>query len=122
MIYISDKEQTRIKRKMAKLPNFMRSQTAGIVFFELIGVTILSYGICMARFLHPIEDRKINHTFDFLISCVFYFALSAAAPFSGGHLNPAVTLAISRLKKNINIKIYVLAQISGALLGSGIGT
>lgn len=55
MIYISDKEQTRIKRKIALLPEFMRSHRIGIIFFELIGVTIFSYGICMARYLHPIQ-------------------------------------------------------------------
>lgn len=75
----------------------------------------------MGKFLHPIEDRKPNPTFDFLISCFFYFALSAAAPFSGGHLNPAVTIAISRFQRRIDIKLYIIAQLIGALIGAGVG-
>jgi aquaporin related protein len=121
MIYISDKEQSRIKRKMAMLPSWMRNDKVGILVFETVGTLILAYGICMGRFLHPIEDRVINRAFDFLISCFFYFALSVAAPFSGGHLNPAVTLALSRKRKDVRIGLYICAQILGGLIGAGIG-
>jgi len=57
-----------------------------------------------------------------LVSCFFYFAVSAAAPFSGGHLNPSVTLAFNFLGKKIDVKIYMLSQITGAFLGAAIGT
>jgi len=60
-------------------------------------------------------------SFEFLISCFYYFALSVAAPFSGGHLNPSVTIARAILRVNNKKKYYIIAQIFGALLGSGIG-
>jgi glycerol uptake facilitator-like aquaporin len=76
----------------------------------------------MGRYLHPIEKKILNPNFEFLVSCFFYFAVSAAAPFSGGHLNPSVTLAFSRLRKKVDVKIYMASQVIGALLGAGIGT
>ena len=82
---------------------------------------VLSYGICVSRFRHPIEQKFVNIEFDFLVSCFFYFALSAAAPFSGGHLNPAVTVGLSRINRKITIKWYIISQMIGALLGVGIG-
>jgi glycerol uptake facilitator-like aquaporin len=100
----------------------MKSEQIAIIFFEFIGVTILAYGICMGRYQHPIEDHKINPNFDFLISCFFYFAVSVAGPFSGGHLNPAVTLAFSLFKRKVNTKIYIVSQMLGGLFGAGIGT
>lgn len=121
MIYISDKEQSRIKRKIAMLPPWMRNDRVGIVFFEFIGVIILAYGICMGRFLHPIQDKVVNRTFDFLLSCFFYFALSVAAPFSGGHLNPAVTWALAHLKPT-KTGSYIWPQLLGGVVGAGIGT
>ena len=75
----------------------------------------------MGKYLHPIDDRKPNPTHDYLISCFFYFAVSVAAPFSGGHLNPAVTAAFIKMKKGLKVKFYIISQIIGALLGTTIG-
>jgi glycerol uptake facilitator-like aquaporin len=91
------------------------------MFFELVGVLILTYGWCVGRYEHPIDQHKVNMSYEFLISCFYYFALSVAAPFSGGHLNPSVTIARAILRVNNNKKYYIIAQIIGALLGSGIG-
>jgi glycerol uptake facilitator protein len=45
-----------------------------------------------------------------------------AAPFSGAHLNPAVTLALATLNKFswADVPLYMAAQITGAMLGAGI--
>ena len=87
----------------------------------MFAVIVLSYGICVGKYLHPIEDKIPNPTHSFLISCFFYFAVSAAAPFTGGHLNPSVTVAFIKLKKGLNVKMYIISQIIGALIGTSIG-
>lgn len=75
----------------------------------------------MGRYLHPIEKHILNPNFEFLVSCFYYFAVSAAAPFSGGHLNPSVTLAFSRLRRKVDIKIYISSQVLGGVIGAGVG-
>jgi len=44
-----------------------------------------------------------------------------ASPFSGGHLNPAVSIAFHFLRKNNKLKSYLFAQLLGALIGASIG-
>jgi len=45
-----------------------------------------------------------------------------AAPFSGAHLNPAVTLALALAHKFswANVPVYVCAQVLGAMFGAGL--
>ena len=45
-----------------------------------------------------------------------------AAPFSGAHLNPAVTLALALAHKFswTNVPVYVCAQVLGAMFGAGL--
>lgn len=122
MIYISEKDQERIKQKINGLNGLLKKEWISVVFFEFVGSIILAYGWCVSRFNHPISDHKININFEFLISCFYYFALSVAAPFSSGHLNPMLTLAFSYLRPCLLKKYYIIAQLVGALVGSGIGT
>jgi hypothetical protein len=63
MIYISDKEQERIKMKISKLPAFLRRSSLSLLVFEAVGMLILAYGSCMGRYMHPISDRRINPTY-----------------------------------------------------------
>jgi hypothetical protein len=42
-------------------------------------------------------------------------------PFSGGHLNPAVTIAMHRFAPNKRMGKMIVAQVVGALLGAAIG-
>lgn len=99
----------------------LRHPLAAILFFELLGTLVFAYGTCVARYLHPIEQRHLNPTFHFLISSFYYFALSIATPFSGGHLNPAVAAAFHRLRTNAHLWQEMAAQVLGAVLGTGIG-
>ena len=70
---------------------------------------------------HPIEDHVPNPTFEFLISCFFYFAISVSAPFSGAHINPAVTLSLNLIETSNKKIIYIVSQLVGGLAGASIG-
>jgi glycerol uptake facilitator-like aquaporin len=50
------------------------------------------------------------------IACFYYFALSVAAPFTGGHMNPGTTVAFHLVKKNSNMIYYFIAQLLGAFI------
>jgi glycerol uptake facilitator-like aquaporin len=86
-----------------------------------MGTLVLTYGVCVSIYLHPIEDKIKNHAVNFLISCFYYFALSISAPFSGGHINPAVTLCLNVTDKHNKSKIYLIGQICGSLFGGLLG-
>ena len=47
--------------------------------------------------------------------------MSIAAPFSGGHLNPAVTISLSLVNKNDQKKWYFIGQLIGAVIGASLG-
>jgi len=53
-----------------------------------------------------------------LVSCFYYFALSVVSPFTGGHLNPTVTIVLNITKKNNYLLIYLIGQILGGILGA----
>ena len=63
MIYISDKEQERIRNKIVQLPQWLKKEYLAVFLFELLGTLIIAYGTCMGRYTHPISDRVINVTF-----------------------------------------------------------
>lgn len=52
------------------------------------------------------------------VFCAVFFA----GPYSGAHLNPAVTIGLAAVGKFewTNVPTYVLAQIAGAMTGSGL--
>lgn len=85
-------------------------------------MAIFAYGSCMGRYEHPISERRLNPTYEFLNCCFFYFALSIAVPFSGGHLNPAVSISLHFFRKNKKLAKMVGAQLIGAFLGVTVGT
>ena len=121
MIYISEKDHDRIRSKVDKLSPFFKTENFSIVFFETLGTLLLAYGICVGVYQHPIEDHVPNPTFEFLISCFFYFAISVSAPFSGAHINPAVTLSLNLIETSNKKIIYIVSQLVGGLAGASIG-
>lgn len=106
--------------KTKKVPAFLKNKLYTIVFFELLGTLILSFGICVTEYKHPISDKIENIFWTFLISCFNFFAISVSGPFSGGHVNPAVTVGLSKAKisKSKRVAAYFCSQIFGALLGA----
>lgn len=63
MIYISDKEQEKIRNKINKLPVWLKKDYLAVFLFELLGTLIIAYGACMGRYTHPISNRVINITY-----------------------------------------------------------
>ncbi len=122
MFFISYEDQLRIKRRMKRLPDFMRREEMTILVFESVSTLLLAYGVCISIFKHPIEQNIPDPACDIFIACFYYFALSVAAPFTGGHMNPATTIAFNFLKKNNHKKFYFIAQFLGATIASFIGT
>ncbi len=82
---------------------------------------LLTYGVCISIYHHPIRDRIKDPSTDLYISCFFYFALSVAAPFTGGHMNPAVTITLNQVVKNKNMPAYFIGQFIGAFAAAILG-
>ena len=122
MFFISYDDQLRIKRRMKRLPDFMRREEAKIMVFETVSTLILAYGVCISICKHPIKDGIPDPACDIFIACFYYFALSVAAPFTGGHMNPSTTIAFNLLKKNKYMLFYFIAQFLGATMGALLGT
>lgn len=70
-------------------------------------------------YTHPIIYHNLNPFSTFIISSFLYFGLSIAGPFSGGHLNPSVTVSLvtSSLSAANRIGYYVISQLLGAFFG-----
>uniref|UniRef100_A0A0X3PCK8 Aquaporin-5 n=1 Tax=Schistocephalus solidus TaxID=70667 RepID=A0A0X3PCK8_SCHSO len=84
---------------------------------EMIGTAILNFAVVRAV-EHPPE-----HSAAFLIVPIaLTLSIWIAGPISGGHINPAVTLALcsSRLVSFIYLPIYWLSQFFGALTGAAL--
>ncbi|MFI9048629.1 MIP/aquaporin family protein [Streptomyces sp. NPDC053427] len=95
-----------------------------IVVGEVIGTAILilfGAGVCAAVTLHYSKARSAGW-----VVIAFGWGLGVlagaytAAPLSGGHLNPAVTLgsAVAGGTAWSKVPLYILAQIVGALIGA----
>ncbi|MER5771450.1 MIP/aquaporin family protein [Streptomyces sp. NPDC001985] len=90
---------------------------------EAVGTAILimfGVGVCAAVTLHRSKARAAGWT---AITFGWGFGVLAgaytAAPLSGGHLNPAVTLGIAvDTGEWGKVPLYVLAQFTGAVIGA----
>ncbi|WP_199552517.1 MIP/aquaporin family protein [Streptomyces sp. N35] len=90
---------------------------------EIIGTAILilfGAGVCAAVTLHHSKARAAGWV---VIAFGWGFGVLAgaytAAPLSGGHLNPAVTLGIAiDLGDWDQVHLYILGQMIGAILGA----
>lgn len=72
------------------------------------------------------NESTLDNTFLLGVSIAFGFAISvlvyAIAPYSGGHINPAVTFAFWVIGEIdwIYAICYIVAQFLGAMLGAGL--
>ena len=92
---------------------------------ELIGTFLLVFFITSVVVLFVATGNQAQFGSDFaVVGLVQAFALFGVIVMfgvvSGGHFNPAVTLAVAALKRisPIDAVIYILAQLSGGVLGA----
>ncbi len=92
---------------------------------ELLGTLLLVFGICTAVTLYVSTSPQSQTGSDFvlvgLVHAFFLFGLIISlGQVSGGHFNPAVTLAAAVMRRidPIDAIVYVLAQLSGGVLGA----
>ena len=71
-------------------------------------------------------QKTIGHNSGWIVittgwALAVYVAVVVAAPYSGAHLNPAVSIALAVAGKFpwSDVPLYILAQLLGAMLGSG---
>lgn len=93
---------------------------------ELVGTLFLVFGVCTVVILYVSTGAQgAQFGSDFaaigLVHGFLLFALIAAlGGVSGGHFNPAVTFAAALLRRidPVDAVVYILAQLSGGVLGA----
>ena len=92
---------------------------------ELIGTLILVFAICTVVVLYVATAANAQTGSDYavvgLVHGIVLFALIVTlGAVSGGHFNPAVTLAaaVTRRIDPVDAVVYMLAQLSGGVLGA----
>lgn len=116
---IRENEKNEIKARIKDLPASFRSEGMTIFIFEAIGTMFLAYGVNATQYLTPSSHMVPNPYWTFFVSCFLYFGIAAAAPFTGGHVNPAVTIGVtsSGLCEGRKVLTYVFSQLCGAFIG-----
>lgn len=92
---------------------------------ELVGTMLLVFFICSVTVLFVALGQNAQFGSDYavvgLVNAFVLFGLIASIGVaSGGHFNPAVTLGFALLRRidPIDALVYVLAQLSGGVLGA----
>lgn len=99
-----------------------RGRTA--YFAEFLGTLLLVFVLGTVLSLHQVSSAGLGYQDYAVIGLVAVLALAvlvaALGPVSGGHFNPAVTLAFA-LRRRLRARravFYVLAQVGGAIAGA----
>lgn len=101
----------------------MERRTASAYIAELLGTFFLVFSIVMVVSIYAAPGLVPGVSLP-AIALVHVFALfmliQTLGPISGGHFNPAVTIALAALKKlrAADAVIYIMVQITGAILAT----
>jgi aquaporin TIP len=92
---------------------------------ELVGTLILTFAICTVVVLYVSTSPSSQTGSDFAVvglvhGFVLFGLIMGLGAVSGGHFNPAITFAAALLRRidPIDAVVYILAQLSGAVLGA----
>jgi MIP family channel proteins len=92
---------------------------------ELVGTLLLTFAICTVVVLYVATSANAQSGSDFaVVGLVHGFVLFALiitlGAASGGHFNPAITLGAAILRRidPVDAAVYILAQLSGGVLGA----
>ncbi len=92
---------------------------------ELIGTMLLVFAICTVVTLYVATSATAQTGSDFAVvglvhGFVLFGLILMLGAASGGHFNPAITLAAAVLRRidPIDALVYILAQLSGGVLGA----
>jgi glycerol uptake facilitator protein len=92
---------------------------------ELIGTLLLTFAICTVVVLYVATSANAQSGSDFAVvglvhGFVLFGLIVTLGAASGGHFNPVVTLAAAILRRidPVDAAVYILAQLSGGVLGA----
>ncbi len=92
---------------------------------ELVGTLFLVFAICTVVTLFVATSATAQTGSDFAVvglvhGIVLFAVIITLGAVSGGHFNPAVTLAAAVLRRidPVDALVYILAQLSGGVLGA----
>ena len=92
---------------------------------ELVGTLLLTFAICTVVVLFVATTAEAQTGSDFAVvglvhGIVLFGLIITFGAVSGGHFNPAVTLAaaVTRRIDPVDAAVYMLAQLSGGVLGA----
>jgi MIP family channel proteins len=92
---------------------------------ELIGTLFLVFAICTVVTLFVATSANAQTGSDFAVvglvhGIVLFAVIITLGAVSGGHFNPAVTLAAAVMRRidPVDALVYILAQLSGGVLGA----
>ena len=92
---------------------------------ELVGTMILVFAICTVGVLYIATSANAQTGSDFAVvglvyGTVLFGLIATLGGVSGGHFNPAITFAAALLRRidPIDAVVYILAQLSGGVLGA----
>ena len=92
---------------------------------ELIGTLLLVFTICTVIILYLSTSPEAQTGSDFAViglahAFVLFLLVITLGAASGGHFNPAITLAALALRRidPVDAVVYILAQLSGGVLGA----
>lgn len=89
--------------------SLIKNRQFHLIFFELIGSFILTYGVSSAG-LHVAPDV--------IVAASLFLAVSLTGEITGGYINPIISIGTYIDNRHRKLGTYLLAQFLGAFIGA----